>query len=291
MLQDIALDVISTAYAKEETSIIGLPTGVADGAFDELTCGIEPGSFWIVAGLAGIGKSTLINAIVRGVRQNSPGAGVPLICSTEMMPRAVAMFALAGATGIHTKALARGGLSPCQKEKLLQVGRENTLEGIAVLYCGGMTVDKTLMLARRHHEAVTCPLVVIDVAGQLKGDGEKEYDRVSDISIKIKHFAKSQNICTIACEHLNREVKNEKDYEPKLWNLRGSGEWEQNADRVLFIHRKSMFFGSQNQEASPVTHIIQAKDRMYGDHRAIDIVWSKELGRYTTAQPDELTAG
>ena len=140
------------------------------------------------------------------------------------------------------------------------------------------------MLIARHKQINGCPLAVIDVAGQLKANGKGEYECLNDIIGKCKDFAKRENICLICCVHINRDFKNEPDKKPKIWHLRGSGNWEQDADRIIFIHREAYFGGG-----SPFTEINQAKDRMHNETRSIHLIWDKTTCQYQTGDQDELT--
>ncbi len=64
--------------------------------------------------------------------------------------------------------------------------------------------------------------------------GSDRYEVVTEISRRIKRCAGRNRIPILALCQLNREVEKRTDNEPKLSDLRESGQIEQDADLVLF---------------------------------------------------------
>jgi replicative DNA helicase len=283
-MQDVADQIINDALTLPKRDIWGLPTGMADGAFDELTGGIQAGRLWVLAGLAGMGKTTFLNAVIRGFRVNNPDAGCPLIATTEMDARSLTQFAVAGAAGVHTVAIEKRDLNDGQRAALDRVRTQKLLDGIYVYYCGGLTIDDVALVARRHKEQHGLPILLIDVASQLKPATEgRRLDQINEIIFSMDVLKTQLNTCIIAITHLNRDVKQAQatGYRPMIWDLRDSGEWENRADKILFIHRAN-YFGKED----PVTKIIQAKDKHHGQTRDLDLIYHYHTAMYTTSMAD-----
>lgn len=82
-------------------------------------------------------------------------------------------------------------------------------------------------------------IVFIDYLGLINGD-EKDinsYERLSNISRKLKCLALELEIPIIALHQLNRANADRKDKSPILSDLRDSGKIEQDADMILFVYR------------------------------------------------------
>lgn len=82
-------------------------------------------------------------------------------------------------------------------------------------------------------------IAFIDYIGLMKSSVTKQTKNleIGHISNSIKQMAKSFNIPIVCLVQLNREVEKRADQRPTLADLRDSGELEQDADVVVFIHR------------------------------------------------------
>lgn len=280
-LQDLAEPLIDDAVNNPPRTVWGIPTNFAAGALDELTGGIHRKEFWVLAACPTMGKSTLIAAIARGVMQSNEGS--PLIFSTEMAPKTIARASVAASAGVHSMGMVKRDLTDAQKCAVLRVKDSRLLSGIKAMYCGGMTVSELSMIASSHRRRHGLPLLVVDLVSGLKGSGAEESARLANILRSLKDLKEKLDCCIIACAHLNRSVhKDSQDHRPAMHHIRDSGEWEQHADRILFLHRESYY----DPTKSNATEIIQIKDRHFGDRRSIFLEWDKRTGEYHQTIPD-----
>src|SRR4029077_17061966 len=86
----------------------------------------------------------------------------------------------------------------------------------------------------------------------------------------------------MALSQLSREVEKRQDGVPKLSDLRESGEIEQTADLVLFIHREDYYDHSAEKEKASPTKLIIAKHRN-GPTGAVDLVFQKGISKFQNA--------
>jgi replicative DNA helicase len=83
-------------------------------------------------------------------------------------------------------------------------------------------------------------MVYIDYLGFISGgEGKSKYEQVGDISKKLKRIAFDNGIPVICLAQLNRECV-KADREPKVSDLRDSGEIEQDADVIILLSEKSV---------------------------------------------------
>lgn len=272
--QAVANDVLS-GYKREAW---GITCGVADGALDRLTMGFKPSEFCLLAGLPSMGKSTLVNAIVRGVAQRHDG--MPLYVSTEMSGQAIARSSLAAAAGISVQKLHQRDLTNAEKKRVDGVIQSGILKKIRWASMCGRGVNEVAALAKRHKREHGLSLVVVDMATGLSGSGKDEYHRASGIARGLRDMSRNLNVPVVPLVHMSRSVFAAAGFRPKLHNLRDTGEWEQVADRVLFIHRPKYH---DKSEADNATEIIQAKDRECGITDSVFIEWNPKTGGYADA--------
>lgn len=122
-------------------------------------------------------------------------------------------------------------------------------------------------------------LVIIDYLQLITpstGKGSREQE-VAEISRSLKILSKELNIPVIALSQLSRanEKRNGNDKRPMLSDLRDSGNIEQDADIVLFIHRED-YYNADNDNKN-IAEIIFAKYRA-GEPGTEQLLW---LGQYT----------
>ena len=85
------------------------------------------------------------------------------------------------------------------------------------------------------------------------------------ISRELKNIAKDNNVCVIASSQLSRAVESRGgNKRPMLSDLRESGAIEQDADKVIFIHRPEYYGFLEDEEGnnlSGVAELLIAKNR------------------------------
>jgi replicative DNA helicase len=86
--------------------------------------------------------------------------------------------------------------------------------------------------ARTHHGI---RLAVVDYVQLLRGSGNSRYEQVSDVSMTLKAAAVENNVALVVLGQLNRECEKRPEFQPKLQDLKDSGQIEQDADVVLFL--------------------------------------------------------
>jgi replicative DNA helicase len=122
-------------------------------------------------------------------------------------------------------------------------------------------------------------IIFIDYIGLISSENKnlQNWERVGEISHSLKSLARELEIPVVALSQVNRDAQ---DNAPTLANIRESGSIEQDADVVMFLHRKRE--PDKKTEEEPVqggrkTELIIAKQRN-GPVGTVDIVF---LPQYT----------
>lgn len=92
--------------------------------------------------------------------------------------------------------------------------------------------SETIRMAVQQHGV---RVVVVDYAQLLQDAGKGRYEQVSNTSVALKQTTLEHNIVLIALCQLNRAMEKRERMEPKVSDLRDSGQIEQDADVILFL--------------------------------------------------------
>lgn len=108
-------------------------------------------------------------------------------------------------------------------------------------------------------------LVVIDYLQLMKGTGSNREQEVASVSRGLKEIAVDENCIIMALTQLNRATEATKDKKPNMANLRESGQIEQDADMIIFLHRPEYYekdgFYEDGSSTKGIGHLIFAKMR------------------------------
>ena len=176
----------------------------------------------VIAARPSVGKSALALQIAREWGR----FGEIYYWSGEMSKRALAVRAACQHFQKSDKEIRASGLYQMSEEHSANVYYDTE---------GGMTIEKLAAkceLFKMQHPKMKA--VVIDYLGLACGTG---YDPVSEASKAVLSLAKSLGVCILLLVQLSRKLEDRIDKTPILSDLRDSGQIEQDAFKVLMIHR------------------------------------------------------
>ena len=121
-------------------------------------------------------------------------------------------------------------LSDSQINDVCRMASKISSAPIDIISCAGRTVAEmqAFALERKHQ------IVIVDYLQIVAGPGRDEYAQVSAISKSLHIMCQSLGIFCLALCQLSRT----RGARPSLEDLRSSGQLEQDADAVLFLHRQ-----------------------------------------------------
>ena len=103
------------------------------------------------------------------------------------------------------------------------------------------TAQKVEGSVRRWHRKKKLALVVIDYLQLLGGDDKDERQRIASASGRFKRMAADLEVPLLTLAQLNRDCEKRDDKRPQAWDLKGSGDIEQDADSILMLYRGSVY--------------------------------------------------
>lgn len=116
-------------------------------------------------------------------------------------------------------------------------------------------------------------ILFVDHLSKVSDDGDNEVRRLGHISWGGKQMAKEFDLAAVYLMQLNRQVENRDNKEPKLSDLRDSGEIEQDADVVLFIHRPDYYEQPLPNQVVSKTKLVIGKDRNGARNYAMPLIY------------------
>ena len=121
-------------------------------------------------------------------------------------------------------------LTDDQIQDVCNIARRIEAAPLDIISCAGKTVAEmqAFALSRRHQ------IIIVDYLQIVAGPGKDEYSQVSAISKSLHVMCQSLGIFCLALCQLSRT----RGARPSLEDLRSSGQLEQDADAVLFLHRQ-----------------------------------------------------
>ncbi len=262
-------------YEKNES--MAIPTGLTD-LDAELGGGLYPGDLTVVGARPGMGKTTILENIA-----NLTSLKAPVLFATgemrqdDLTDRDMASFTKQPITtirgGRYTKELFDNITGPALqwlsklKVYIFEPARDNPF-----------TTSNLYDAADKIKQRFGLSLIVVDYIGLLRDRPQKDdVERLGYISSTLKSMAMELDVPVLAAHQLNRALEGREEKRPQLFDLRGSGNIEQDADVVLFLYRDSYYKPKSNN----VTEILIAKQRQGPSRgRQIEVYFETSTQQY-----------
>lgn len=278
------------AVHKDPTALRGLKTGFY--AIDKATNGLQKSDLIIIAARPGVGKTSLAMNIVSNAAIN--GKAKCAVFSFEMGDMQLAQRMLCSVANVSMAKALRGEFDENDWAKIWKAEKKLASADIYIDENNGNTPSQILSKCRKLQREKGLDLVVIDYIGLMHSDekAESRQNEVANISRSLKAMAKDLNVPVICLAQLNREVdkqgdnKDGKVRKPVLSDLRESGQIEQDADMVLFIHRDMSAKDYEKQQNKDyMAEIIIAKFRN-GQTGSVWLKWDGSRTSFENLEKD-----
>lgn len=221
-------------------NLIDLGLGDVDEAIGG---GVEAGEIIVIGARPSHGKSAAALQIVH----QWTGEGRPcLIISEEMSRQMLGKRTLQFISSVpqeHWKT------NIDQLERTVAEYEETHAEAIIAESCGTAEAACEQMEAAVANHKVE--LVVIDYAQLLQSPGRGEYEKITATCRTLVTTVKNLGITAIFLCQLSREIEKRTKFIPQMGDLRGSGQFEQDADVILFMvwpHKIDQKFPAQEYQ-------------------------------------------
>lgn len=248
---DVAVEFLGHLDDKPDTIMTGIPL------FDTKFGGFYRQTLSVLAARPSMGKTALALQIAK----ETAIAGKKVIYfSLEMAQRFLWARMALGEAKVSAIKLKTHTLSEHDRQALIDA--TNTLVGklndrLFIDDRSGITSADIWQAVSR----IRPDLIVVDHLAKVLDTGDNESHRLGHITSAGKRIAKEFNLASLYICQLNRDVERRTEKRPGMSDLRDSGEIEQDADAVIFIHRPDYYTVSGMEVGVSPTELCIAKDR------------------------------
>jgi replicative DNA helicase len=222
-----------------------------------------------IAARPSMGKTTLATNILINMAE---AGSLGMMFSIEMSRRLLGLRVLSSKSGLDSRRLSQGHVNDSDYKFALEWIEILRKLPILVADPSGLSITQLRSAARRHARKHSIRVLVIDYLQLMTGGAGRFENRnieTASISGGLMGIAKELSIRVFAVCQMSRSVEHwgRKDKRPMLSDLRDSGAIEQDADRVIFIHRpdkmgeRTVKFAGVDYPSDNMSEIIVAKHR------------------------------
>lgn len=224
------------------------------------TGGMEGDQLVIIGARPGVGKTAAALQIAMNAA-DTQGQSV-LFVSAEMSKQQIWRRVVHQELGISPIKQATGIM--CVEERMAVAGLASKVKderiGLYVMDSGDLSYASVFARAKAMHIIGRLGLVIVDYLQIMDTDASENRSlEIARLTKNLKRMSRQLQVPVIALSQLNRELeRSDSNRPPRLTDLRESGAIEQDADLVLFIHRKPEGLESEITQSQ----ILLAKQRM-----------------------------
>jgi replicative DNA helicase len=223
---------------------------------DNQTLGLEPASFNVIAARPAMGKTALIlSFIANNIMLNPDSDEAMIFFSLEMPAEQLIMRVVSIITKIPLSKMRSGDLTDDEVLKIMETADLVHTSNLLIEDKSSVNIYNIVNKVKKLQSSRKIGMVMIDYIQLVLG--QPGLDRrlvVDEISRQLKMMAKDMKIPVIGLSQLNRSLEQRDDKRPKMSDLRESGGIEQDADRIIFIYRDSVY--NKNEESKNITEDI-----------------------------------
>lgn len=262
-----------------------LVDGTATGfhKFDQLTSTPQPGELWIIAGRASMGKTAWATSLIKNAVLRHDPPSVASFFMEQSKTSAMGRL-LCGAAEADFKRYRRNELFDAEKRRIREAMAD--FRKAPLYWCGdsNLTVTEIRAKCRRLKRDLAAQgkklnLIIIDQLSFISSSdfyrkGMQRDELVGEKVKLLKGVMKELDVPGILLAQVNRGATKNKDMIPTLADLAESGQIEQHADGVMFLHRQE-YYDRHDLSLRNKGQFIVAKNRD-GDTGELAVEYIKE---------------
>ncbi len=250
--------------------------------FDRFFGGFIPGELVIVGARPAMGKTQLLINLALNVSNNHP----TLFCSFELSDFMLSNRFISTLCGISIGKLLQHDIAEHELSLIELKKKELEDKKLFISDTFGGSITGFSRYCKEQTEQKGLKIIFVDYL-QMMGANKSRFGREREIEIsrlcrELKKIAKENNVCVIASSQLSRSVETRSgDKRPVLSDLRDSGAIEQDADKVIFVHRPDYYGFTEDFDGNSLKGLVEmilSKNR----NGKLGSVWLKRNAEQTS---------
>ena len=218
---------------------------------DKVLRGLSPGDLCLIGGATSMGKTSLALEIAANIAAPKHGTakGVAFV-SLEMQPQDLANRMISRECRIPYEQI-RAADEMAEADFIKWCNAAKTLEAAAIrIIPKGIrdipAIDAAVRRARAEFDkSIGLHAVIVDYAQLVRGEGKGRYEQLTNVSIGLKTIAGLVGVPVIALCQLSRDIAQRENKRPSLSDIKETGQFENDADQVVFTHREGYWLRRQ----------------------------------------------
>lgn len=277
---------VSTAFKEIEAIASSRTSGLRSGLslgyaeFDRLIpAGLKADDFMLMGGRPGEGKTSCLLGILSNMAREGKSV---LFFSIEMGIMQIMMKLLCAEAEVALSKVLTGFVG---REDWSRIGRAAAAMAQWKFWIDDSTgIQVTDIRSRYRRLRTTIDVIAVDYLQLMDVPkslhSKPRYEQIGFVSRSMKAMCKDLKVPVIACAQLNRDVTKRKKSRPQLSDLRESGQLEQDADIIAFLHRPDQ------EESTGLAEVIIGKQRN-GPTGDFQMAFVKEYAKFCNLYQQE----
>jgi len=243
------------AIAAGGSGIRGISTGFE--TLDQHMSGLMDENLIVIGGRPGHGKTSLITQILDHIVR---GGGRAYLKSLEMSADQLVLRILSMRSGLDGQKLLNADLrTDSEWERLLGAFETLTESQWIIDSTGGRSIEEIEASIYEEHSRAPLSVVCVDYAQKVYfHPGRPRHTEIGRLCQMLCGVAKDLKLPVLLVAQIRRDTEKSPKKRPMLSELKESGDLEQDADSVLFVHRPALQGGGEDKA---YTELILRKNR------------------------------
>jgi replicative DNA helicase len=264
----------------DKPGITGVSTGVDD--LDILLSGYNPGNLIVIAARTSVGKTALaLKQLLEISKKNVP----TMIFSYEMSKKELSQRLVSMEAKINLLKIRTGSVDSKEIEEIKKTHLEISTYPIYIDTNSSGSLNYVLSTIRKYVRTYGVKVVFIDYLQLMARESGDMVRDIGKITKSLKALAGELEITIVVLSQLNRGLEMRENKRPELFDLRDSGNIEEDANAVIMLYRPKKHGKASKDGDEYLCEVLLRKNRN-GPLGTINLYFDEETVNFYNSLAD-----